>query len=179
MVEYYIKLASEAGGKIDFYYIDSWAVLFPNGDIQTIEYRRDYILTDQEKGERMAYMPMRTIYVSKVTGKYAIDTTDDDYKKEFFCMQEALEEVFEYHKPSVFFASWPVYDENLVVDNEVTIGVQVLGKLRGEIKIAVDESKDSVLEKAKNNENVQKWLEGKELVKEIYVPGKIVNLVVK
>lgn len=45
--------------------------------------------------------------------------------------------------------------------------------------IAVDESKDSVLQKAKTNENVQKWLEGKELVKEIYVPGKIVNLVVK
>lgn len=45
--------------------------------------------------------------------------------------------------------------------------------------IAKDEDKESVLEKARNNENVQKWLEGKDVVKEIYVPGKIVNIVVK
>jgi leucyl-tRNA synthetase len=57
--------------------------------------------------------------------------------------------------------------------------VQVLGKLRGEIKIAIDEAKDSVLEKAKSNPDVMKWTEGKEIVKEIYVPGKIVNIVVK
>jgi len=55
----------------------------------------------------------------------------------------------------------------------------VLGKLRGEITIAVGEDKDSVLEKAKSEESVAKWLKGKTLVKEIYVPGKIVNLVVK
>jgi len=57
--------------------------------------------------------------------------------------------------------------------------VQVLGKLRGEIQIAVDEAKDSVLAKAKSNPDVARWLEGKDIVKEIYVPGKIVNIVVK
>lgn len=80
---------------------------------------------------------------------------------------------------SVFFASWPEYDKAMTVDNTIVIGVQVLGKLRGEIEISKDEDKDSVLEKAKNNENVAKFLEGKDLVKEIYVPGRIVNLVVK
>lgn len=90
-----------------------------------------------------------------------------------------MEELFGYQKPSIFFAPWPEYDEAMTIDSQVTIGVQVLGKLRGEIQIAVDESKESVLEKAKTNENVMKWLEGKDLVKEIYVPGKIVNLVVK
>lgn len=57
--------------------------------------------------------------------------------------------------------------------------MQVLGKLRGEVHVSVDESQDSVLEKAKSNPDVAKWLEGKEIVKEIYVPGKIVNIVVK
>ena len=57
--------------------------------------------------------------------------------------------------------------------------MQVLGKLRGEIRIAVDEDKDAVLTKAKENTDVAKWLEEKEIVKEIYVPGKIVNIVVK
>lgn len=51
--------------------------------------------------------------------------------------------------------------------------------MRGQIKIAVDEDKESVMQKAKSEESVAKWLEGKTLVKEIYVPGKIVNLVVK
>jgi leucyl-tRNA synthetase len=80
---------------------------------------------------------------------------------------------------SVFKQVWPEFDESKTVDNTIVIGVQVLGKLRGEIEIAKDEDKDSVLEKAKANENVAKWLEGKTVVKEIYVPGKIVNLVVK
>ncbi len=82
-------------------------------------------------------------------------------------------------KGSIFFASWPEYDEAMVVDDEIMIGVQVLGKLRGEIQIGKDEDKDSVLEKARTNENVAKFIEGKQLVKEIYVPGRIVNLVVK
>ncbi|MDQ7023322.1 MAG: class I tRNA ligase family protein [Candidatus Gracilibacteria bacterium] len=80
---------------------------------------------------------------------------------------------------SVFFAKWPEFDESLLVENTVKIAVQVLGKVRGTIKINKDESKDSVLEKARNNPDVSKWLEGKNLVKEIYVPGKIMNLVVK
>lgn len=179
MTQYYKNLAKEAGGKLDFYYIDAWAVLFPNGEVKTAEYRREYILTDEEKGERMPYFPMRPLYISRITGKHPTETTPEDFRKEFACQREALEELFGYGKDSVFFADWPHYDEAMTVDNEVTIGVQVLGKLRGEITISKDEDKASVLEKAKTNENVIKWLEGKEVVKEIYVPGKIVNLVVK
>ncbi len=80
---------------------------------------------------------------------------------------------------SIFFARWPEYDEKLVVDDTIEIAVQVLGKVRGTIEIAKDESKDAVLEKARNCEDVKKWIEGKELVKEIYVPGRIVNFVVR
>ncbi|PID86249.1 leucine--tRNA ligase, partial [Candidatus Gracilibacteria bacterium] len=80
---------------------------------------------------------------------------------------------------SVFFSFWPEYDKKLVIDDTITIAVQVLGKVRGTIEISIDEDKDSVLKKAKNNPNVAKWLDGKDILKEIYVPGKIVNLVVK
>ncbi len=82
-------------------------------------------------------------------------------------------------KSSIFFASWPKYDEKLVLDDTITIWVQVLGKLRWEIEISVDEEQTSVLEKARNNEGVKKWLEWKEIVKEIYVKWKIVNIVIK
>lgn len=80
---------------------------------------------------------------------------------------------------SVFFAPWPEFEEKMVVDDEVTIWVQVMWKVRWEITIWVNEDKESVLTKAKSNESVKKWLEGKEIVKEIYVPGKILNIVVK
>lgn len=179
MVAFYKKKAQEAWGEVDFYYIDSFAVLFPDGNIKTYEYRREYTLTDTHEWDIYEFVPMRGLYISKVTWKRAGETTPEDYLKELECTKEALEDLFSYNKASVFFTEWPVYDEDLVVDNEVTIWVQVLGKLRGEIQIAVDEDKESVLEKAKNNENVMKWLEGKELIKEIYVPWKIVNLVVK
>ena len=80
---------------------------------------------------------------------------------------------------SVSKQAWPTYDEKMTIDDTITIWVQVLGKLRGDIEIAKDEDKESVLEKAKNNPNVAKFIEGKQVIKEIYVPGRIVNLVVK
>lgn len=80
---------------------------------------------------------------------------------------------------SVFHLDWPEVDETLLIENTITIAVQVLWKVRWTIEINKNEDKDSILEKAKNNPDITKWLEGKNLVKEIYVPGKIVNLVVK
>jgi len=83
------------------------------------------------------------------------------------------------HTESITFAVWPEYDEKFTVDNKVIIGVQVLGKLRSEMSIDISESQEAILQRAKTLPDVQKWIEGKEIVKEIYVPGKIVNFVVK
>jgi leucyl-tRNA synthetase len=91
--------------------------------------------------------------------------------------EELWERIWE--KDSVFNSIWPEFDEKMTIDNTITIAVQVLGKVRWTIEINKDENKDSVLEKARTNKNIIKWLEWKNLVKEIYVPGKIVNLVVK
>ncbi len=79
----------------------------------------------------------------------------------------------------IYNTAWPEYDEAKTVENEIEIAVQILGKVRGKIMIAVDEDKDSVIAKAKANETIAPLIEGKTIVKEIYVPGKIVNLVVK
>ncbi len=76
-------------------------------------------------------------------------------------------------------SKWPCYDEEKTIDNNITIGVQVNGKLRGSVEIVKDEDKESVIEKAKKCENVIKHLEGKEIIKTIVVPNKIVNIVVK
>jgi leucyl-tRNA synthetase len=91
--------------------------------------------------------------------------------------EELWERIWE--KKSVFISKWPKYDKNLIIDDTITIWVQVLWKLRWEIEIWVNEDEKIVLEKARNNENVNKWLEWKIIVKEIYVKWKIVNIVVK
>ncbi|WP_297432501.1 class I tRNA ligase family protein, partial [Sulfurimonas sp.] len=67
--------------------------------------------------------------------------------------------------------------EEVFVEDSLSLGVSINGKKRGEIEVAADASKDEILAAAK--ESVAKWLEGKELVKEIVVPKKLVNLVVK
>ncbi len=74
---------------------------------------------------------------------------------------------------------WPEYDESKCVENTVEIAVQVNGKLKARITVSVDAAKEDAIAQAKEQDNVKASLEGKNLVKEIYVPGKIVNLVVK
>ncbi len=74
---------------------------------------------------------------------------------------------------------WAKWDEAKCEDSTVEIAVQVLGKLKGTIAIAVDADKDSVLAQVKADPRFVPFLEGKTIVKEIYVPGKIVNFVVK
>jgi len=90
---------------------------------------------------------------------------------------EELNELMGY-KP-ICDTEWPKYDEEKTVEQEKTIGVQVNGKLRASIATRIDETEDSIKEKALAEPNVIKFMEGKEVVKMIVIPGKIVNIVVK
>ena len=76
-------------------------------------------------------------------------------------------------------AEWPEYDESKCVDESVEIVVQVNGKIKAKLNIPVDADKDAVLYLAKNDENVKKAIDGMKIIKEIVVPKKLVNLVVK
>ena len=76
-------------------------------------------------------------------------------------------------------AQWPEYDEAKCVDSTVEIPVQVNGKLRGKVTVAADSDKDHIIALALEEKNVKAQLEGKSIVKQIYVPGKLVNIVAK
>ena len=76
-------------------------------------------------------------------------------------------------------AEWPAWDEEKTKDATVEIGVQVNGKVRGTIRIPADCGRDEALAAGKADLNVQKFIEGKTVVKEVYVPGRILNIVVK
>ena len=76
-------------------------------------------------------------------------------------------------------APWPTYDEAKTVESTVELAVQVNGKLKCTIKLAVDADKQTAIDTAMAEEKIQHAIEGKQIVKQIVVPGKIVNLVVK
>jgi leucyl-tRNA synthetase len=83
------------------------------------------------------------------------------------------------HSASVHLQAWPEAEADALVRDEVVIAVQVNGKLRGEVAVPVDTAKDELLAAAKGVANVERYLEGMQIVREIVVPGKLVNLVVK
>jgi leucyl-tRNA synthetase len=74
---------------------------------------------------------------------------------------------------------WPDFDEAALEQDTITIAVQVSGKRRGEVTVPKDADKDAVLAAAKAEPNVARHVEGREIVREIVVPGRLVNIVVK
>lgn len=79
---------------------------------------------------------------------------------------------------SVALATWPVYDASLAKDSEVTVAVQVNGKVRAELVVSPDIAEEEMKAMALSNETIQKWLEGKDPKKVIYVKGRLVSIVV-
>ena len=76
-------------------------------------------------------------------------------------------------------SKWPEYDEAKTVDATMEIAVQICGKLRGTVTLPSDADQESVLMAVKENEKIASFITGKQILKEIYVPGKLVNIVVK
>ncbi len=74
---------------------------------------------------------------------------------------------------------WPKYDAALAKEEEIEIPVQVNGKLRSRVLVPVDAEEEFVLQRALADEKVKAAIAGKQVVKKIYVPGKMVNLVVR
>ena len=79
----------------------------------------------------------------------------------------------------VFEAAWPTYDEAKTVEATIEIAVQISGKVKSTITIAKDADQATALAAAKADEKIAALLEGKTIIKEIYVPGRIVNIVAR
>ncbi len=80
---------------------------------------------------------------------------------------------------SIFEQKWPEYDEFMLVDDEVTIAVQINGKMRGTFTFLNGVAQEEVSETICADEKIQKWIEGKEIIKEIFIPNKMLSIVVK
>jgi leucyl-tRNA synthetase len=82
-------------------------------------------------------------------------------------------------KGNLLKAPWPKYDAALAKEEEIEIPVQINGKLRSRVVVSADAAEEIVLERTLADEKVRAAIAGKQIVKKIYVPGKLVNIVVK
>ena len=83
------------------------------------------------------------------------------------------------HDATIAYEPWPTYDEEAIKEDTVEIAVQINGKVKATIEVGVNEESESAIAKANANKYVQAAIAGKTVVKEIYVKGRIVNIVVK
>ncbi|GGA76345.1 leucine--tRNA ligase [Ornithinibacillus halotolerans] len=81
------------------------------------------------------------------------------------------------HESTISYEQWPTFDESKLVEDEVEVVLQVMGKVRAKVNVAKDISKEELEKLALENESIQEWIEGKTVRKVIVVPGKLVNIV--
>jgi leucyl-tRNA synthetase len=82
------------------------------------------------------------------------------------------------HTKTIAFEPWPQYDESKLARDVMVIAVQVSGKVRSQIEVSSDATEPSIIAAAKADDKVQPWIAGKPIKREIYVKGRLVNLVV-
>ncbi len=135
--------------------------------------------------ERMSFNTAIAALIELNKEWVALDTVPRALAEPFLLMLAPLaphiaEELYHQmgHTQSLAHADWPQALEAYLKQDTIEIAVQVNGKVRGSIHVAPDAAKELVLETAKNNESIVRHLEGKTMRREIYVPGRIVNLVV-
>ena len=121
-----------------------------------------------------------------VNALYKINKCPREYAEGFIKMLSCItphigEEIWQIfgHDTTIAYEPWPVYDEEKIKEDTIEIGVQVNGKLKGTINVAVDETNENAIAKAHELTGVKNAVEGNTIVKEIYVKGRIVNIVVK
>jgi leucyl-tRNA synthetase len=82
------------------------------------------------------------------------------------------------HKKSIFLSSWPKWDEKLAKEEMITLIIQVNGKVRDKIEVEADISEERAKELAISSQKIKKWIEGKEIKRVVFVPRKLINIVV-
>jgi leucyl-tRNA synthetase len=83
------------------------------------------------------------------------------------------------HPTTLAYEPWPKYDEGLLIESMIELPVQINGKVRSKITVPADADNGAILLAAKADPKVDDYIRGKQILKEIVVPGKLVNIVVK
>ena len=121
-----------------------------------------------------------------VNAVYRADSCPKEFAEGFIRVLSPIaphicEEIWEMfgHNETIAFESWPTYDEAKCVDNEIEIAVQINGKVREKLVIAAEATQEEALAAAKSLDKIAEAISGMTIVKELYVKGRLVNIVVK
>ena len=140
-----------------------------------------------EDYETMSYNTAISQLMIFVNAVYKENTLPKEYAEGFVKMLNPIapfvtEEIwnkFLGHNDTITYEPWPMFDESKLTSDTYEMVVQVNGKVRGKIEVSIDTNKDEMKELAKNIDNVKSHIEGKEVIKEVVVPKKLVSIVVK
>ena len=168
IIRVYDKVNNEEGFSKDLELIQNKTIKSVTNDLETMGYN--------------TYISSLMILTNAYDDKDSI--TKEDYRLLLKLMNPVAPHITEELNEKLGYKplcedTWPTYDESKLVEKSIDIAVQVNGKVRSTININIDEDEDSIKEKALKEENVQKHIEGKEIVKIIAIKGKIVNIVAK
>ena len=136
--------------------------------------------------EQLAFNTAISQMMIFVNAIYKADSCPKEFAEGFIKVLSPIaphicEEIWEKfgHSETIAFESWPTYDEAKCVDDEVEIAVQINGKVREKLVVSADAEADEAIAAAKSLEKIAEAINGMTIVKELYVKGRLVNIVVK
>ena len=173
-------------------FLDRVFRIFADGKVKDIENKNlekiyhqtvKKVTDDYEKLSFNTAISQMMIFINAV---YKEDVLPKEYAEGFVKLLNPIcpfitEELWEMlgHTGTISYEAWPKYDEEKTIEDEIEVPVQVNGKLRGTVIVAKEATSEDVEKVAFENEEILKFVEGKEVVKKIYVPGRIFTVVVK
>ena len=170
----------------------------PKGDLKNLrkKYHQTIRKVTIDIEERFHFNTAISAVMELVNALYQIERPSRDDRESLSVIRKAIETVIILLAPIVphiteelwemiggegalSSRSWPAYDNEAAQEEEITIVIQVQGKVRSRIEVSADESDEKIKELALEDGKIRTYIEGKNVVKVIYVPKKLVNIVVK
>ena len=156
------------------------------GDAEVEKFAQKVIKGVSEDMEKMSFNTAIAKMMELTNAVYKAEKVNKSVMEAFVLMlspiaPHMMEELWQRlgHTDTIAYEKWPTYDASQLIENEIEIVVQIMGKKRANIKVPVDATQDEVLNIAKQESRVQDFIKGKQIVKVIYVPKRLLNIVVK
>jgi len=175
-----------------------WALLITNeGELsrqitedeptkETLRYLHNMMKRVSHNIENLQFNTCVSEFMIFINHIHGLETINIDIIKTFIVlmnpfMPHLAQELWELsgNESELTFNDWPNYDENLILSDKLKLAVQINGKLRSEIEVDLNMEEKDIKQFAKTDSKIIRYLEEKEIIKEIYVRGRLVNLVVK
>ena len=168
-----------------------WRLHEKISDDKKVEYSYEQTLhkTIKKVGEDIESFNFNTAISAMMILVNEMERSEKIYKKHFENLLQILspfaphitEELWKKlgNSSMIHAAGWPKYDSKKLVSEVVTIAIQVNGKVRGEVRVSKDYAEAEILEIVKSTDSIAKWLEGGTVARVIFVPGRLINIVVK